>query len=122
MTLTSKKQKAIAALLTTPSRGEAARLVGITERTLYRWLQEDTFRLELAQKEGLVIDDAARKLLSLQGQAIETLSDILVNSTDKYRLQAAQTILAYHLRLRELRNTEERLTRLEANLLSEDTE
>jgi transposase len=75
--LSSRQQRAIAALLTSKSMSEAATSAGVGERTLYRWLAEDeAFRAGLARAESELLDTATRRLLALQGQAIETLEHL----------------------------------------------
>ena len=113
--LSSRQQRAIAALLTTKSMSEAASSAGVGERTLYRWLAEDeAFRAGLARAESELLDTATRRLLALQGQAIETLEHLLSSAeSESVRLRAAQVAIETSLKLRELRDIDQRLTALE---------
>ncbi len=45
--LSLKQQKAVAALLETRTIAAAARAAQLSERTLYRWLNQDAFRDEV---------------------------------------------------------------------------
>jgi len=112
----ANKTRAIAALLTARNVQEAAKLAGVSERTLSRWLAEPGFRAGLLTAEGDAIDAATRRLLTLQQAAIDTLEQVLgdVGAGPGVRLRAAQAVLEHMLRLREQRTTEERLTALEA--------
>lgn len=115
-TLSTKKAKAIAALLSSKNVTEAAELAGVGTRTLFRWMQEIDFQEALTQAESEAIDAATRRLIGLQGAAIDTLHDTLSDrkALPGIRMRAAQSILDFLMRLRELRNVESRLAKLEA--------
>jgi hypothetical protein len=63
--LNQKKQKALSALIISPTIEEAANQSGVSRRTLTRWLQEDSFRLELTKIENEVVEANIRKILCL---------------------------------------------------------
>ena len=114
--LTPKQERAIRALLEHKSVGEAAASIGVGERTLYRWLADPTFRQALSAAEGDLLDVATRRLLSLQDAAISTFAGMLSDDNEAsatVKLRAAQAVLDYLLKLRELRDIEQRLTALE---------
>lgn len=113
--ISPKKQKAIAALLSEKDIRSAASLLAINERTLYRWLAEPHFQMALLRAEGELIDIATRRLIQLQQPAIDAINAILLapDTTDSTKLRAAQTTLDYLIKLRELRNLENRLVSLE---------
>ena len=115
-TVTGKKARAIAALLSEKSVAAAAEAAGIGTRTLFRWLQEPEFQSALVQAESEAIDAATRRLIGLQSAAIDTLHDTLSDrkALPGIRMRAAQSILDFLMRLRELRNIEKRLAALEA--------
>jgi len=120
--LTPVQRRAIRALLTTRTAAEAATTAGVSERTLYRWLQDANFRAALLAAEGELIDGATRRLLQLQDGAIDVLDGLLVAQGDNVRLRAAQVVLDHLLRLRELRDIETRLQNLEQALQSQRAE
>lgn len=113
--MTPIQSRAIAALLTTRSVSDAAAHVGISERTMFRWLAEPTFRRELADAEHELLDAAQRQLLLLQTDAISVLATMLRDADAPHaaRLRAAQIVLDSLLKLRELRDLERRLTAIE---------
>jgi hypothetical protein len=73
------------------------------------------FRAALSAAEGDAIDAATRQLISLQDTAIDTLRSVMKSrrSSVRDRLRAATTVLNYLLKMRELRNMEQRLAALE---------
>lgn len=113
-TLTPQQRRAIRALLTCKTLQDTAKTTQVSERTLYRWLQDSDFRTALFAAEGELIDGVTRRLLRLQDGAIDVLDTLLIAESDSVRLRAAQTILEHLLRLRELRDIESRLAALEA--------
>jgi len=122
--ISGKQQRAILALLSTKNVAEAAARAKVGERTLWRWLGEPMFRVQLAGAEADMLDAATRRLLQLQEGAIETVQAIMQDSeaNASVRLRAAQAVLDYLLKLRELRNVEQRLTALEMAYAREQTQ
>jgi hypothetical protein len=108
------QQRAVVALLQFRNVAEAATATGTPARTIYRWLREEGFRAALVVAEGAAIDAATRRLVTLSGKAIDVFDGLLdASSPPTVRLRAAAGVLEYLLRLRELRDLEARLTRLE---------
>ena len=115
-TLTQPQLKAIVALLETRTVEEAARRAGVAVRTLYRWLAEDEeFNARLRYTEDYLIGATVRRLLRLNEKAVRVIEDILDDKkvSDSVRLRAATVALEMTLKLRELRNVEERLAEIE---------
>ena len=97
MEMTPRQQKALAALLVSPSRAAAADAAGITVRTLQNYLGIPEFQREYkrAFEEGVV--DATR-------QAQQAISPEIVEDTDEgaqARISAARAILSNGLKLTE---------------------
>lgn len=119
--LNIRQRRGISALLQTRSIDEAARLSGISHRSYTRWLDDPVFKAELAGAEGAMIDAATRRLIGLADGAIDTVEQTRTSTRamPAIQLRAAQTILDYLLKLRELRSFEERLEQLEAKVFGE---
>jgi transposase len=113
--LTTRQQRTIAALLAARNVREAAKQVKVPERTVYTWLAEPAFRAALYEAEGHLIDAATRRLLHHQDVALTVILTIMADRDNPagVRLRAAQSVLEQLLKLRELRNVEQRLTALE---------
>lgn len=115
--LTPKQTRAIDALITQPTIDQAAERVGVTRKTIYRWLQIPDFKAELSAAEGAAIDKAGRRLIAMADKAISALDDVLDNPSQEgagNKRLAAAAIIDIFMRLRELRNIETRLAELEA--------
>jgi predicted transcriptional regulator len=117
--LTKNQARAVAALMTTRTIEQAAQRVGIGRRTLDRWLKEDThFQAALVAAEGQAIDAASRRLVHLADQAISVILHTMAEkaTTPGVRLRAAETVLAYTLKMRELASLERRVVAIERRL------
>ena len=116
--LTPRQRRTITALLSSRNIQEAAQVAKVGTRTLFRWLKNDTdFRAALLEAENRTIDEATRRLLAGQEQALDTLESIMTKAdkqSDK-RL-AAIAWLEIALRWCELRDFEQRLLKLEEKL------
>src|SRR6185312_4812372 len=64
-----KAEAAIVALLAHPTMPEAAKAAGVSETTLWRWLQRDDFRKKYREAQAKVFDGALLGELSGHGAA-----------------------------------------------------
>jgi transposase len=112
--ITPRQHAAAAALISTATIAEAATSAKVTERTLYRWLNQPEFRALVAQLEGQVIDSAVHRLVSLQGEAVDTIRNLCRHSDNEWvQLHAARSLLNSLLKLRVQQTFEARLSELE---------
>jgi len=111
--LNPNQKQAIAALVSQKNIKTAALSIGVSPRTLQRWLTDPLFIDNLKQAENKLIDAGVHQLLLLQNKAIRTLEQLLDSKSDWVRRQAAIGILTHLVRLRELYKIEEQLDELE---------
>ena len=114
--LARKEQAAIVALLAHPTIPGAAKAAGISETTLWRWLQRDDFREKYTEAQAKVFDGA---LVSLQGATMDAVNCLRRNLDCKnpwVAVQAARAILHYGLRSREIFDQDRRIAKIEAAL------
>jgi len=113
--ITTKQQKAIAALLSERTIGEAAKTAGVGERTLYTWLADPAFRGALRDAERGVLDDVTRRLTSGQRLALDTLEKLIQSARhESTKLTACVSWLNMFIKYRDMKDIDERLTALEA--------
>ncbi len=120
--LTPRQQRALQALLSASSLGEAARLAGVHRRTLWRWLRQERFRAALAEAEKEALESLERTLVRLGEKAAATLAAAMDNpkASDAARVRAADVVLSRLLQLRELVALDRRVARLEQLLAEEE--
>jgi hypothetical protein len=93
-----KKSKAIAALLTKSTIAQAAEEAGISEATLYRFLNETAFQDRLRQAESDLLAQTTRRLAGLLTKAVDRLETLIdEGDTDAVRLRACLAILDKYL-------------------------
>lgn len=116
--ISTHQQKAIAAILASRTLSEAAKSAQVSERTLYRWLDDQAFQMELHKQESRTINEASRFFLSLTEEALHVVHEIITNTelSPSIRLRAAENIFNHFLRIREIASLEERVIALEESL------
>ncbi len=114
-TLTPRQRRAVEALLTTGEVAAAAREVGITRDTLYRWLKQPIFLGAVREAEAKALDELSRLLVRLSRTAVGTLAKAMSDPATPAatRVRAADAVLGRLLQLRELASLEERVVELE---------
>ncbi len=116
--LTRKAEQAIAALLEHPTIAEAAKACGVSERSLWRWLQRDDFRIRYRLAQRAVVDSAITKLQAATVRAVETLERNLNCGNFFAENAAAQAILTHSFKAIELRELQEQIDGIKTLLAS----
>lgn len=114
--LSRRQDASIVALLAHPTIPEAAKAAGVSETTLWRWLQRDDFRKSYREAQDKVFDGALGSLQGASTEAVDCLKRNLKCGTPSAEVQAAKTILEYTVKARELFGLEARIQQLEAAL------
>lgn len=91
-TLTPTQKRAISALLTERTTRDAARAAAVAERTLWRWMDDPTFRAELTRQEGGIVDEVTRGLLGMQEKALKAVQDVFSQADEQARVNIADFI------------------------------
>ena len=115
--LHGKQAAAIAALLAHRTIAEAAHHVGIGERTLLRWLQEDrAFQATYRTARRHVVQHAVAQVQQATSTAVATLEAIMQDATASAnaRVSAAKAVLDTAMKGVELEDLDSRIVALEA--------
>jgi hypothetical protein len=94
----------------------AAEAAGVSEKTLWRWLQEAAFKEALQAAQRSVVDSAVGKLQAANEKAVDTLIKNLDSENDFASNAAALAILNMTQKAIEQAELIERVKRLEALL------
>jgi hypothetical protein len=112
--LTAKQSRAIGYLLTCRTAGDAAKKSGVSEKTIFTWMKLDNFRAALNDASRETIDNASRRLMQGQGEALDALSALIKKGrNESVRRAAAVDWLNITLKYKDINDIEERLTKLE---------
>jgi hypothetical protein len=104
----------IAALAGGATNQDAARRAGVSEKTVYRRLDDPTFRQQVADARAGLVTRAVAMLAEAGTEAVRTLRALLADGTPPaVRLGAARAVLELGTRLRESEELERRLAALE---------
>lgn len=114
--LDKKKTEAISALLIHPTIEKAAQAVGISEKTLWRWLQIPEFDRAYEQARNQVLAQTISLLHKATGMAVTTLMKNLKCGVPSVEVRAAVAVLDQTFKAREILELEQRLTMIEQNL------
>ena len=115
--MTPRQQKALMALIRSPTVEAAAKSAGIGYSTLRRWLKDDEeFRREYQAEVSQLVEDASLQARQNLTPALSTLREI-VEDSEKYpgavRVSAARSLLEFGLRLTERADVLNRLDAME---------
>lgn len=114
--LNARQTNALNALLKGETVSGAAAAAGVSERQLYRWLQDDTFQGELKRLKGEMLRLAGVRLAALTAAAVRVLGELLEEPGAPgagVRLRCAVAVLEMVDRWRQSDDFDERLTKLE---------
>ena len=113
--MTPRQQKALAALLTSPSKAAAAKAAGIAPRTLRDYLADPEFQAAYRGAFGNMVEDATRQAQQAISPAMSTLREIVEDREEdaQARISAARAILSHGLKLIETTDILNRLQELE---------
>jgi transposase-like protein len=110
-----KQEEAIAALLSQRNIEDAARVVGVTEKTLRRWMQEPQFNAQYlrARREG--VSQAIARMQQATGAAGAVVLKLMTdpNVPAAVRLRAAECVFDRPIKGIELEDIEVRISELE---------
>jgi len=115
-TLTAKQDKALGALLTSPSLEHAAKSAGVTTVTLWRYLQDDAFKAAYQAARRIAVNHAVTRLQQACSGAVGVLCNVAGDKTAPAgaRVTAARTILESAFKAIEIEDLSQRIDALEA--------
>lgn len=101
--MNQRKMRALNALITSPTKKDAAAAAGISPRTLRTYLADPEFQSEYRKAVSSLVEDATRQAQDALGPAVTALRCIVEDEEEKSgnRIAAARTILEYGLKLTE---------------------
>jgi hypothetical protein len=114
-----KREHAVEALLTETSVEAAADKVGVSRRTLHRWLARPDFRRLYRRARADVLETAVARLQQAAGLAVDTLVKHLAAEKPGDSIRAADLILQHAMRGAELLDLAWRVEELERLLRGE---
>jgi hypothetical protein len=110
-----KMEDAVAALLTQRNVEEAAKAVGISTRTMLRWIKEPEFQAAYREARRAAYSQAVAKLQQGTTAAATTLLKVMLDqgTPASVRVRAAECIMNHSSKAIEIEDVEARVTELE---------
>ena len=119
-----KQEDAIVALINHPTVRLAAEAVGVSEKTMYRWLGEPDFAREHRKARRLAFTQAITLTNKYAPMAVQTLAKIASDPTAPHsaRVAASAALLKFSREAIELDDLAGRLDEVEARLSAKHVE
>ncbi len=118
--LSRRQERALIALL--ENDGSALNRVAekskISESSLYRYLKDDAFLTKWRELRAQAVEQAVANLQSLTGEAVETLKKNLSSGHAPSEVRTAVSILRQSLEAVDLFDLQQRIARLEKQMMS----
>lgn len=110
-----KEDAALVALISEPTLREAANKAGISEATLWRWLQDPEFQEKYRTARRQAVSQSITQLQKISSEAVETLREVM-NSKETppaSRVTAARAVLEMSIKAVEVEDLAVRIEALE---------
>lgn len=116
--LSKRREMAIAIILQESTMQNAARKIGISYSTLWRWLQQPDFQRALKAARKQAVSQATSTLSRICHESVLTLQEIMndKNAPASARVSAAKTVLDSGLKGIEMDDLDARLAALEQEI------
>lgn len=113
--MTTRQTKAIAALVSEPTKKAAAEKAGISESTLRSYLSDPSFQAAYKEAFSDLMTDATRQAQRNLSPALSTLREIVEDGEQPAtaRISAARSLLEYGLKLSEYHDIAAKMQELE---------
>jgi molybdenum-dependent DNA-binding transcriptional regulator ModE len=113
--LPPKQELALRAVVSHPTLKEAARAAGISETTLWRYMQSETFSRRVREARREAINHTFARLQAASGDAVSVLQELMTkeDAPASARITAARTVLDYAVRVVEIEDLRSRVEELE---------
>jgi len=111
--LTSTQLKAISYILESSTIEEAARKARVSRGTLYNWMKEELFHEKLMEERTAIFNESLGLIKQATREAVNVLVDLLKCKNETTRRLAAREILGFSIRITEIKDIEERVSKVE---------
>lgn len=114
--LPAKQELALQAVISQPTLKEAALAAGVSETTLWRYMQDEAFARRLREARRDAVTHAVIRLQRASSDAVTVLRDLMMKEDvpPSARIAAARTVLDYSIRAVEIDELRRRIEEFEA--------
>lgn len=97
---------------------DAAATANVSERTVFNWLNDDTFQTRVRELRSELVSAAATKLAGSMSKAAEVLEKLLSSVDEHVRRHAAVKIIELGLKTTELEQLQKQVAELERRVVA----
>lgn len=115
-TVLDAKSQAVFCLARGLTTEKAGQEVGVTGRTVRRWLEDPAFEAEVAAARRLILSEAVAALGAAARDAVTTLHEALTDESASIRVRAASVLLGALPSITEHAELDARIAALEAGI------
>ena len=114
-TLPAKQEQALQAVISHPTLKEAALASGVSETTLWRYMQDEAFSRRLREARREAVNHAVTRLQRASVDAVAVLHELMLkaDAPASARISAARAVIDYSLRAAEIDELKARIDSLE---------
>ncbi len=109
----SNREKSLIALLETTSVRQAAEKCGLSERTLFKFLEDADFKAEYRNARRQTVESAIANIQNAASEAVERLKDLMHCENPVVEARCAQIIYENSVKGMEMLDLAERLEEVE---------
>jgi molybdenum-dependent DNA-binding transcriptional regulator ModE len=122
--LPPKQELALRAIAVSPTLKEAARAAGVSDATLWRYMQEPAFKRRLRNARREAVSHALIRMQRASGEAVTVLEELMRSekASASARISAARAIIDYSMRAVEMDELQSRIDELEEFILRKQEE
>ena len=111
--LTRKQIEAIPHLLGARSLEAGCKAARISKSSFHRWLKDENFKNELERQREEMINEALQRLKTSVTRAVDGLIELMEADEKAFRLRACEKVLDYVLKVKEIGELGDRLSKVE---------
>ena len=111
--LNSTQLKTVACILESSSVEEAAKKAKVSRTTIYNWLKDEHFKERLKKEREALFIESLGLIKQATREAVNVLVDLLKCKNETTRRLAAREILGFSIRITEIKDIEERVSKVE---------
>ena len=113
--LNQKQRAALNALLQTTNKADAARIAGVSEKSIRNYWNSEEFQKEYSKACSQLLRDATRRAQIAISPTISAIAEIVKNESEQanVRVQAARVLIDSTLKLTEVVDMNSRIAALE---------
>jgi hypothetical protein len=114
----SRMERAIQALLEQPTSEKAATSIGISYTTLWRWMQQENFKVRLHEARRQAYDQSTARLQQASSAAVGTLLRVMTDPTAPVasKVRAADLVLVHAAKAVDRQDILDRISDLEKTI------